>query len=210
MPRRKKLLIFLVLITAILIASVITIRNLHSFLSPQQPLSNAKILIVDAWLSDKEIDEAALEFQKGQYSYIVIPGNQIDRSMFYAGINYSSDLTALRLAYKRIPLHSIVPLHVDFVKRDRTYQSAITVKNWLTKKGYTTTNLNLFTQSSHARRSWLLYKKVFQNNQKVGIISAQPVDYDGKSWWRSSNGFRTVIGETIAYIYAVMFFHPEM
>jgi hypothetical protein len=36
---------------------------------------------------------------------------------------------------------------------------------------------------------------------KVGIIAAEPQDYNPQEWWKSSEGFRTVTGEIIAYIY---------
>jgi len=36
---------------------------------------------------------------------------------------------------------------------------------------------------------------------EVGIIAAQPLLYDAKSWWNSSEGVRTVVGELIAYLY---------
>jgi len=40
------------------------------------------------------------------------------------------------------------------------------------------------------------------------VIAAPDESYDPVNWWRSSNGAKTVGSELIAYIYAVLFFHP--
>jgi hypothetical protein len=42
----------------------------------------------------------------------------------------------------------------------------------------------------------------------MGVIAAPDQTYDQDHWWRSSNGVRTVLSELIAYLYAVIFFHP--
>lgn len=208
--RLKKLVIALVSIAILLLLSFVMVLHLHSFLSPNKPLTNAKILVVDSWLHDAELDEAIKEFHRGSYDYVIVPGTKIDRSLFYAGIDNSGDLSALVLIYKGIPTARLVPLHVQKVRKDRTFQSALTVLEWLQKKGRGKAEVNLFTQSCHARRSWLLYRKAFQSNRQVGIISAQTLEYDPKKWWKTSNGFRTVIDETVAYLYAFLFFHTDM
>jgi len=43
---------------------------------------------------------------------------------------------------------------------------------------------------------------------QVGIVSIANPDYDSRHWWRYSEGVRDVLGETIAYAYAKIFFHP--
>ena len=44
---------------------------------------------------------------------------------------------------------------------------------------------------------------------KVGVIGIPSPDYDAKRWWRYSDGVREVIGESIAYVYAKVFFRPS-
>ena len=184
--------------------------NLHSFLSPTKPIAGAKILIVDAWLGDKELDEAVEVYLSNSYSHILVPGGKMDRSLFFPGMQSVGDISAVVLMHKGIPHNKITPLFVKAVKKDRTYQSALTVKNWMKRNNLDSCNINLFTSSTHARRSWLLYKKAFKNECKIGIIAAQPTDYSVPKWWKSSNGFRTVVDESIAYLYAFLFFHPDL
>ena len=69
-------------------------------------------------------------------------------------------------------------------------------------------SINVVTESVHARRTRLLFQEAFGGEVKVGIIAARNPDYDPEHWWSSSDGFREVSGETIAYLYARLFFRP--
>ena len=68
--------------------------------------------------------------------------------------------------------------------------------------------VDVFTLGAHARRSRLLFEKALGDEVAMGVIAAPDQTYDQDHWWRSSNGVRTVLSELIAYLYAVIFFHP--
>jgi len=68
--------------------------------------------------------------------------------------------------------------------------------------------LNLVTLGPHARRSWLLYQEAFGDDVKIGVIPLENRSYDPSRWWCSSEGFRDVISEAIAWFYARFLFHP--
>lgn len=186
--------------------------KLHDFLAPIKPVADAKILVIDAWIDDHEMDEVVKIIKSSNYSHILVPGGKLDRGLFFPGIISVGDLSAIVLASKGIPQEKLTPLYVKQVKKDRTYQSALTVKYWMKKHNAIKNNINIFTSSAHARRSWLLYRKAFKNRKgcEIGIIAARPTDYDSRHWWNSSNGFRTVVDESIAYLYAFLFFHPDL
>ena len=57
--------------------------------------------------------------------------------------------------------------------------------------------------------SYEYLQKAFGPSVKIGVISVPDPDYDPKHWWRYSEGVREVLGESIAYIYARIFFHPS-
>ena len=63
------------------------------------------------------------------------------------------------------------------------------------------------TQWPYARRSRLLYQKAFGDSYMVGIIALRNLEYDPAHWWRTSEGGREVIGESIVYLYARFFFN---
>jgi len=66
----------------------------------------------------------------------------------------------------------------------------------------------LVSMGPHARRSRLLFAKAFSPEVRVGIISLEERDFDPAHWWTSSQGFRTVVDELIAYSYARLLFRP--
>ncbi len=82
------------------------------------------------------------------------------------------------------------------------------VKGWLSGSGIHARGVDVYTLGAHSRRSRLLFKKAFGDDTAIGVIAADDQSYDPKVWWESSNGVRTVLSELIAYIYAVVFFHP--
>jgi hypothetical protein len=63
------------------------------------------------------------------------------------------------------------------------------------------TNVNLFSLGPHARRSRLLFRRALGKEVTVGVVALSSGDYDARHWWRTSQGFRSVTGELIAYCY---------
>ncbi len=66
------------------------------------------------------------------------------------------------------------------------------------------TSLNIYTFDVHTRRSWLIYKKIFAPEIKVGAIAYKSSEYSHRSWWRYSAGVRSILSEVIAYLYALV------
>ena len=56
----------------------------------------------------------------------------------------------------------------------------------------------------------MLFQDAFGQDVTVGVISAPDPDYDAAHWWRSSEGVREILGESIAYLYAKFVFHPAL
>ena len=52
------------------------------------------------------------------------------------------------------------------------------------------------------------YQMAMGKEVKVGSMAIPPKDYDEKHWWRYSAGVRSVIGESVAYLYARFLFFP--
>ena len=58
----------------------------------------------------------------------------------------------------------------------------------------------------HARRSRLLYEEALGGEFKIGIIALADRRFDPEHWWRSSEGVRAVVDDTVAYLYARLYF----
>ena len=93
--------------------------------------------------------------------------------------------------------------------KDRTYGSAVALRNWLRNAYPELKQLDVLTLGTHSRRTRLLFQKALGDSIRVGIIAVQDRDFDPDRWWMSSSGFRTVLDEGIAYFYARFLFHPD-
>ena len=100
-----------------------------------------------------------------------------------------------------------VPSRVQ--RKDRTYYSALALKEWCSTNHLAPKSFDVLTLGPHARRTRLLFQKAFGNKVKIGIIAVDDQDYEPARWWTSSQGVREVVGESIAYLYARLFFHPS-
>ena len=83
------------------------------------------------------------------------------------------------------------------------------MRRWLESQGIRSTSLDVITLGPHARRSRLLFEKALGPGVRVGVLAVPDPRFDLAHWWRSSEGVRSVLGETIAYVYARLFFDPR-
>lgn len=184
------------------------IHYAHSFLAVTHR-EDAKVLVVEGWISHYGIKAAAQEFKNGHYTRIITTGGPLegmgDSSSIYSTEAYQS---AGLLRKAGVPGDLVSSAPALFVGKDRTYNSAVALRNWLHDHQLTINCFNVLTEDAHARRTWMLFKEAFGDSARVGIISVPNPDYDAGHWWRTSEGVRAVMDEGIAYIYARFFFWP--
>jgi uncharacterized SAM-binding protein YcdF (DUF218 family) len=100
----------------------------------------------------------------------------------------------------------MVPSHVS--GRDRTYSSALALREFFQTNGLAVKNFNILTEDVHARRTRLLFQKAFGATADVGVVAVPDPDYVPARWWRYSEGVREILAESIAYLYAKFLFWP--
>ena len=209
------------------------VSSLNGFLSLNRPVQ-AEVLIVESWLPDYALQGALDEFRRGGYKHLIaaasgLPGGWTGQSRYKTG----AELTAATLAALGLETNLIAVMPVSDVARDRTYSAALGVKAWLESSDPAVRSVNLYSLGPHSRRSWLLYQTSFESQVKpsasaaltsnpspigwervaagrvrVGVLAHPDDRYDPKRWWATSEGFQSVVGEAIAYLYARIFFHP--
>jgi len=182
------------IVLALFALAVGYVNYVHSFLAVSKPVQ-AQVLAVDGWSSVHGLETAASEFKAHGYARLVVfdpQGRWIISTLERAGVDENR---IVRITPKR-------------VSRDRTFTYAIALDNWLQSSGLPGKDVNIMSEGVHARRSWLLFRKALGPAAAVGVISYPNQDYDPDRWWESSAGFKTVIDETIAYIYTELFFLP--
>ena len=114
-----------------------------------------------------------------------------------------------RLVRAGVPAEKLHVVPSWIVKRDRTYGSALALKEWCRTNNVHLTAINVVTLGPHARRSRLLHEKALGKEVKIGIIPLTNEEYDPDHWWRYSEGVKEVLSESAAYLYARFFFSPE-
>ena len=100
-----------------------------------------------------------------------------------------------------IPKEKLIEAPGAMTYRNRTYESAKAVRVKLRELGISLRGLNVVSEGPHARRTRLVYRKVFGKETNVGILMVKSQDYDPDRWWRSSEGVKTTLSEGIGWLF---------
>ncbi len=197
-----EILIVALLLTCTVIALVI--MNIHAFLAKSAPI-DTDTLVLDGWLPDYAIEAAMREFKQGSYCQMVTIGSSIHRGSYLFPYKTFAELSTASLIAMGLDANQIITIPLNSDGSNRTYGSATKLKEQLVLAKIQIDSFNLFTLGTHSRRSWILYRKAFEPGIKVGVIAATPLNYDTRVWWKSSEGFRTIFSEGVAYLYTLIF-----
>jgi len=87
--------------------------------------------------------------------------------------NFSSnaELARNRLLSTGIDSSIIISVPANRVYINRTLTSALAVRDWLKKSDIKIVGINIISEGTHARRTWMTYNKVLNETYKIGIIS---------------------------------------
>lgn len=199
---------WLVLLFAGAVLGLVVARNLHDFLAPDDPAPSASVLVVEGWLPDRELDQAVAAFRAGRYSRVITTGGPAGYWMRRNGKATYAELAADYLRANGLAGVDVVAVPAPESAQDRTYLSAVVVRDWMQQHGGVADALNLFSGGTHARRSRNLYQLAFGAKARVGVLSANPSDYDALRWWRSSAGAKSVVSEVISLTWTLCCFFP--
>lgn len=109
-----------------------------------------------------------------------------------------------------VPEEMLVAVAAPPTDFDRTYATAVAVRDWLAQQPEgLPAALNVLSESAHARRSRLLYQKAFGEAVRIGIIAAPREDVGADTWWKEPRARGFTLAQIAKYIYARLFFWPE-
>jgi hypothetical protein len=185
----------------------LAVLQVYPFLAVKEPAPGGA-LVVEGWSPDYVIEAAMKEFKQHPYTKLYVTGGPVERGSLLAEYKTYAELGAASLLRLGLTAEAVQAVPAPEVYRDRTYRSAIVLRNWLRQHQLTVTTFNVFTLGAHSRRTRLLFQKAMDQGSAVGIVAVPDQQYDGEHWWTSSEGVRTVIGEAIAYTYVRLFFYP--
>ena len=184
-------------------------HGVFPFLAPTHRIGG-DFLVVEGWLPDYALADLRQEFDQGGFKLLVITGSPILKGEALTEHKNLADLTKAILLKAGWPNDKLVAVPSAEVLKDRTYAAALALKEWLDRSKTPARSLTLYSGGAHARRSWLLYRMALGSQTQVGIIASRDLRYDGKRWWRTSEGVRDILNESIAYVYAkILFLRPH-
>ena len=127
LSRWAKFILLIVVLTVV----VITFLNVYSFLALTQRVGS-DTLVVEGWVHPYAIRASAAEFKNHSYRHVFTTGGPVVGNGGYINDYQTSASVGADLLKKAgVPadLVQMVPSHV--MGRDRTYSSAIALRNWL-------------------------------------------------------------------------------
>jgi len=204
---RSRALRLVALLALLLIGATLLVRSANSFLSIDKPV-HATVLIVEGWLPDYAMQGAIEEFKRGSYNYVLTSGRTLPGAWLASRFKTSAEFAAANLAALGLQTNVIVAVPPPEGDRDRTYASAVAVRQWLDTNS-SVHAVNIYSLGAHARRSQLLFRKALGDKVSVGVLAHPDNSYDPSHWWASMDGFQEVTCETMAYVYAKFLFHPS-
>ena len=198
----KKLFLLFFLSLIILLG----IKNIHSYLSLSNPV-HAEILLVEGWIGDTYAPKILEDFYRNHYSRIVIIGTRKPKMNGNITNDTQSNAVILRKKLRSLSNNTIIITLINsiYVNKHQTFNYLVSFKNWLMREIPDIESVNLFSVSLHARKSYLILRRVLPSSIEVGVISATPIHYDAQYWWLSKRGIWLVFKNTISFINAYIF-----
>lgn len=198
---------WLLLLVAISASLTFAVRHISFFLAPNHPV-HARLLVVEGWMDAQELDQAAATYRSGGYERIVTTGGPIDEFEHVDPTASYAERARSYLVRSGLPTASVLAAPAPASAQNRSFLSAVMVREWATRSGLAVDELDVVSSGVHSRRSWLLYEMAFGAPVRIGIVSVRPSNYALDGWWRTSTGTKEVLAETIAWIWTKAFFHP--
>jgi uncharacterized SAM-binding protein YcdF (DUF218 family) len=199
----------LIVISALLLVSVLVLKEVYPFLAITHRV-DANTLVVEGWINEHAIRAAVKEFQDNRYQRVFTTGGPVEGTGGYTNDFMTSASVGADLLKKAgVPEQSLQMVPSRVMDRDRTYGSAVALRNWFRDHNMVVSGINVVTEDVHARRTRLLFQKALGKNVRVGIIAVANADYPANAWWHYSQGLKTVVSEFAAYLYARFLFFPS-
>lgn len=174
--------------------------TLYPFLARQAPVP-AETLVVEGWVSDDLLVQAAGWAESNGVKKIVATGGPLEIGSFLAEWKTYAEMTRARMEALGLGTKfELAAVPAEKVRRGRTRESARALK----AAGAAAGAFNVASEGPHARRSWRAFRDEFAGQAEVGCVALTPVEYGATDWWRCSEGVRAVVSEVVAYGYDVL------
>jgi hypothetical protein len=203
-----------VLLGALAVIAAALVASAPAYLAVTEPArgadgNGARVLIVEGWMEDRELDQAVALFRSGRYERIVTTGGPLETWVgTQAPWKDFAERGALYLAAHGLADATIDAVPAPATAQDRTFLSAVVVREWAARQRIRLDAVDLLSPGVHARRSRMMFRAAFGPGVEVGVIAAQPTFYEPQRWWKTSAGAKLVLGESISLAWTACCFWP--
>ena len=194
---------WLAFLSTILAGSITVGLFLPSFLATTRPVP-CSYLVVEGWIPDYALEQAAAEFKRGSYQKVFCTGGPLGNGSLLSEFGTHADVAAAMMRKLGVPEDAVISVPAGARNRGRTWASALALKEAIAARNLTVDGVNVVSIGPHARRSRLLFSRALEKKIPVGIISIRSLDYNSR-WWESSQGLRDILGETVGYFNELLF-----
>src|SRR5437660_848146 len=132
---------WLLLVFAVAVLVVFSLRGAYPFLAVNDPVDGGA-LVMEGWLPDYALQEAITEFRRGHHSRIFVTGGPLENGAPLSEYRTYAELGAATLLRLGLNTNAVQAVPAPRVRLDRTYASALALKDWLAPHGITETNFN--------------------------------------------------------------------
>ena len=167
----------LIVLLLLIFFIVIIFNNIYSTLSPIKPV-RASILVLEGAINDHVLKAAIDEFYHNEYQLIITTGTPLEYGAVLSEYKNTATIAGKSLIKLGIDSTHLIILGTDAIINDRTYNSAIKLKQWIRKNKPTIKSINLMSLGVHGGRSHLLFQAALGDSIQVGIISVQNQYYN--------------------------------
>jgi hypothetical protein len=184
-------------------------RHLGQWLAFSAPIAGprgeqATLLVVEGWLEERELNDAAMYARRHGYRRVIASGGPLTSFSPFASF---AERAADRLR-ERLPGVLVEAVPAPHTAQDRTYTSAVWVRDWAQQHGVPVATIDVYSLGPHARRTRMLYRLAFGEATQVGVIAGVPHDSDAVHWWTTSEAAKDVLMEAASLTWTQCCFWP--
>lgn len=164
----------------------------------------ANVLVVEGWVDLDAIQSAISEYHNGEYQYVITIGGFPEYGwLCRSGLTYAQ-MAAEELQRLGLSTNQVLAAACGLVKRHRSYEYALSAKRCVETNHIVLSGVNVLTTGTHARRSRLIFHKVFGASVPVGVIAYLDPDEADMAWWESSSRTKGIITEGVAWLHELL------
>jgi len=186
-------MLLIIVLSALLI--YLLLLNAASFLAVNEPI-DGDYLVIEGWMNKRELNQAYRLFASHDYRLAIVSGGPITDEFETRWTSYAERARDYLLS-TGFPAEKLVAVAAPYSAQDRTFLSAVMVRDWLFDNRTDIKSLDIVSAHVHTRRSRAMYRLAFGDGVEVGAYAVEPDEFELNRWWHSSDAAKSVANELI-------------